>query len=179
MLEILTHFFFRHTIWWDSFLSESMSTSCLSVRLIGGCITNYLRSFLSNYSLQMHEILTHSFFGMTYGGIHFCTNPMSTSCSSMHLECKTNFHRSFLSNYSLQMLEILTHSFFWHDIMVGSFLYESDVKFLYICVSVRKVYNKFSSQFPQQLHISGAWNFSTFFVLACHMMGIIFVRIRC
>jgi hypothetical protein len=35
------------------------------------------------------------------------------------------------------------------------FLYESDVDFLFICVSVHAVYYKFSYQFPQQLLI--AW----------------------
>jgi hypothetical protein len=54
------------------------------------------------------------------------------------------------------------------------FLYESNVNVLFICAAVRRVYNKFSSQFPQQLLIADAWNFSTLFVMACYMVGFIF-----
>jgi hypothetical protein len=44
------------------------------------------------------------------------------------------------------------------------------------CVSNR---NKFWSQFSQQLLVTGAWNFSTVFVLAWHMVEFIFVWIWC
>jgi hypothetical protein len=103
--------------------------------------------------------------GMPYGGIHFCMNQMPTSCLSVRLsvECMWNFRQYFLGNYSLQMLEILARSFFWHAIWWDSFLSESDANFLFICTSVRRIYIKFLSQFPQQLLISGAWNLSTFF----------------
>jgi hypothetical protein len=58
-------------------------------------------------------------------------------------------------------------------------LYKYDVNFLFIHVSVHKVYNKFSSQFPQQLLITDIWNFGALFLLACHIVGFIFVRIQC
>jgi hypothetical protein len=44
-----------------------------------------------------------------------------------------------------------------------------------VCLFVR---NKLLSQFPQQLLITEACNFSTLFIVACHMVGFIFVRIR-
>jgi hypothetical protein len=92
-------------------------------------------------------------------------------CPSVCLSV-TNFRHSFLSNYSLQRLEIVAHSFLWHAIGWESFLYELDVNFLFVRSSVLKVYNKFLSQFPQQLLIAGAWNFSTLLVVACHMVGL-------
>jgi hypothetical protein len=65
MLELLAHSFFWHAIWWDSdhfFLTNPRSTFCLSEHLSLECITNFRRSFFSNYPLQMLEILVHSFF---------------------------------------------------------------------------------------------------------------------
>ena len=59
------------------------------------------------------------------------------------------------------------------------FFQESDVNFLFVCYSLSKVYNKFSSQFPQQPLSSGAWNFSTHSSLPCHMVGFIFAWIWC
>jgi hypothetical protein len=91
----------------------------------------------------------------------------------------TNFYCNFLNNYSLQMLEILAHSFFWHAIWWDSFLYESDVNILFIRASVHWVYNKYFSQFPQHLFIADAWNFSTLFLMACHIVGIVFVWVEC
>ena len=77
------------------------------------------------------------------------------------------------------LFEILTHSSFWHAIWWDSFLCESNDDFLFVRASVRTVYMKFSSQFPQQLLITDAWNFKTFFLLACHMVGFIFVWMGC
>jgi hypothetical protein len=54
------------------------------------------------------------------------------------------------------MLEILAHFLFWHAIWWDVFLRALDVNFLFIRASVRRVYNKFSLQFPQQLLIADA-----------------------
>jgi hypothetical protein len=71
---------------------------------------------------------------------------------------------------------VTCHIWWWHAIWWDSFVCESDI--LLIRASVRKVYMKFSSQFHQQLLIADAWHFNTFFLLACHMVGYIFVWIR-
>jgi hypothetical protein len=78
------------------------------------CIWNIVyMKFLSNYSLQMLEILTHLSSGIPYGGVHYCVNWIPTSCLSVHIsiECVWNLRHSFFSYYSSQMLEILAHSF--------------------------------------------------------------------
>ena len=105
---------------------------------------------------------------------------LSSVCTlhSLNKICTIMVYRAWLTPSS-QMLEILTHSFLGHAIWWDSFLCESDVDFLFIRVFVRRVYMKFSSKFSQQLLIADAWNFYTLFLLACHMVGYIFVWIRC
>jgi hypothetical protein len=63
---------------------------------------------------------------------------------------------------------------FWHAIWWDLFLYKSDLNFLFVGASVRRVYNKFLSQFSDQLLISGSWNFSILFDLACHMVVLLY-----
>jgi hypothetical protein len=112
------------------------------------------------YQVRLKFILKDSF-------QYTCTN-----VQFFPLSCPPPFHYR-------SMLEILTYSSFWHAIWWDSFLCESDADFLFIRVSVHRVYMKFSSQFPQQLLIANAWKFSTLFLLACNMVGIIFVWIGC
>jgi hypothetical protein len=58
-------------------------------------------------------------------------------------------------------------------------LYESDVNFLFIRASVHRVYNKIYVADSSATTHADAWNFSTLFLLACHMVGFIFVWIWC
>jgi hypothetical protein len=115
---------------------------------------------------------------MPHGGIHFCVNPMPTSCLSMsvlrvHLNCVYEIFIALSSVTTHHRCLNFKHSSFWHAIWWDSFLCESDADFLFIRASVRRVYMKFSSQIPQQLLIADAWKFSTFFLLACTMVGLI------
>jgi hypothetical protein len=144
---------------------------CLSVCL---SVTNFCHSFISNYSLQMLEILAHSFYWYAiWWGLFLYESNVSV------LFIHAFVHRVY-NKFSSQMLEILAYTlFFWHAIWLDLFLYKSDIHFLFIHASVHKVYTRFLSQFPQQLLILGAWNFSTLFDLACHMAEFIFVRIWC
>jgi hypothetical protein len=59
---------------------------------------------------------------------------MLTSCLSVNLEveCTTNFRRSFLNNHSAQVLEIKAHILIYYTTWWDSFLYESDVNFLFV-----------------------------------------------
>ena len=75
----------------NHFCVNGMLTSCISVRLSKECIWNivYMKfswQFSSNYSLQMLEILKHSFFWHTIWWVSFSfTNLMWTSCLSVNL----------------------------------------------------------------------------------------------
>ena len=64
-----------------SFLHES------DVNFLFVCIWNFRRSFLSNHSAQVLEILAYRTFLFTipHGGNHFCMNSMSTSCLFFYL----------------------------------------------------------------------------------------------
>ena len=60
MFEILTHSSLGYAIWWDSFLCESDADFLFISASVRRVYINFRSSFLSNYSSQMLEILTHS-----------------------------------------------------------------------------------------------------------------------
>jgi hypothetical protein len=67
MLETLLHYFFCMPYGGIHFHTNLMPTPCLFVRLSVECITKFRRSFLSNYSSRVLEILAHSFWHAIWG----------------------------------------------------------------------------------------------------------------
>jgi divalent metal cation (Fe/Co/Zn/Cd) transporter len=98
--------------------------------------------------------------------------------------CSWSINRKFSSQFSQQLLIADAWNFrtlFLLAYHIMWFIF-ARIRFqlpLYPCICSWSINRKFSSQFSQQLLIADAWNFSTLFLLACHIVGLIFVQIRC
>jgi hypothetical protein len=145
------------------------------------CIWNFRRSFLSNYSSQMLESLTHSSFWHAIRWDSFLCESNTdflffrVSVQRMYLNC---VYEIFVAVSSAT-----THHRclkFYHTLPFG--MPYNGIHFcvnpiptscLSVHLSIESIWNFRRSFFS----IADAWNFSTLFILTCHMVGFIFSRI--
>jgi hypothetical protein len=164
------------------YCTNRIPTSCLSTHPTVECIWNFRHSFLSSYSLQMLEILTHSSFWHTILWDSFlCKSDadflfISASVHRMYIRFSSQFPLQLLiaDAWNLNTLFLLTcHNYGGIHFCVN----QMPISCLSARLSLECTWN--FRQFLQQLLTAVAWNFNTLFLLACNMMGFIFVRIGC